>query len=131
MANAALDLCAGRDEENSGQEPELDFGAGVGSEQVLPLSRMTAATVPLQAWYGELSLRSRSKPALTTAAQRCSWVRIVSVQGPEDRADSPSCPKGRDRQTPGAEPRAYLPMLREVSRGWWGVTRGSARDKKR
>lgn len=61
-------------------------GTGVGAGQVLPLSRMTAATVPLQARYGELSLRSRSKPALTTAAQRCSCVRTVSVQQPGDSA---------------------------------------------
>lgn len=59
---------------------------GGGAEQFLPLSRMTAATVPLQAWYGELSLSSRSRPALTTAAQRCSWVRMFSIQRPEDSA---------------------------------------------
>lgn len=79
----------GRNRENSGQEPELIYGAGVGAGQVLPLSRMTAATVPLQARYGELSLRSRSKPALTTAAQRCSWVRMVSVYNDQRAVQDP------------------------------------------
>lgn len=40
---------------------------------------MTAATVPLQAQYGELASTRRSKPALTTAAQRCSWVTMLSA----------------------------------------------------
>lgn len=53
--------------------------------QPLPFSRMTAATVPLQAQYGEVSFTRRSKPALTTAAQRCSWVRMFSAHGGEGR----------------------------------------------
>lgn len=106
-------------------------GPEVGAGQALPLSKMMAATVPLQALYGEVWSTRRSKPALTTAAQRCSWVRMFSAQWGEGGGGDPvDC---APPFTPGlGSTGAHLPTLRGATGGLLGVfgdsgtkTRGS------
>ena len=80
VAPGTWDLCG-----EGGREDRPEAGAqgpsrGGRGRATLPRSRMTAATVPLQARYGELASTRRSKPALTTAAQRCSWVTMFSAR---------------------------------------------------
>lgn len=99
-------------------------GPEVGAGQALPLSKMMAATVPLQALYGEVWSTRRSKPALTTAAQRCSWVRMFSAQWGEGGGGDPvDC---TPPFTPGlGTTGAHLPTLRGVTGGLLGVFGGS------
>lgn len=96
--------------------------------QPLPFSRMTAATVPLQAQYGEVSFTRRSKPALTTAAQRCSWVRMFSAHGGEGRGGGPTGhapPLTTGVRSTGA----HLPTLRSLGgEGLLGAFGDSGRE---
>lgn len=105
------------------------WGGGVpevGAGQALPLSKMMAATVPLQARYGEVCSTRRSKPALTTAAQRCSWVRMFSAgwgeSGGGDPTDS-TFPLTTGLGTMGV----HLPTLRGATGGLLGSFGGSGR----
>lgn len=84
--------------------------------QPLPFSRMTAATVPLQAQYGEVSFTRRSKAALTTAAQRCSWVRMFSAHGGEGRGGS-TTGHAPPLTTGVGSTGAHLPTLRSLGGG--------------
>lgn len=90
--------------------------------QPLPFSRMTAATVPLQAQYGEVSFTRRSKPALTTAAQRCSWVRMFSAHEGEGRGGvgAPQAVPLPSPQGSGQQGPTYLHSGRWVVKACWG-----------
>lgn len=127
VAPGTWDLCEGRRQRQPGLRQRAHGGLLRWEEagQLLPLSKMTAATVPLQAQYGEVMSTRRSKPALTTAAQRCSWVRMFSAHGGE---------RGR-----GGSPTGYVPPfamgvgstgahLPTLSGGLLGVFGGSGRE---
>lgn len=130
VAPGTWDLCEGKRQ----RQPSLRQGAHGGllrwgeAGQLLPLSKMTAATVPLQAQCGEAMSTRRSKPALTTAAQRCSWVRMFSAHGGErGRGGSPTGHVPPFAMGVGSTG-AHIPTLTEPSGGLLGVFGGSGRE---
>lgn len=91
---------------------------------------MTAATVPLQAQYGEVSSTRRSKPALTTAAQRCSWVRMFPACGEEEGGSGNPIGCVFPLTMGVGSTGAHLPTFMEPSGGLLEVLGGSGREKK-